>query len=34
LDRCSRDNTNNGVLTTEMFRDVFAKVRAYINDTR
>jgi uracil-DNA glycosylase family 4 len=27
---CSRYNTNTGVLTTEMFRDVFAKVRAYL----
>jgi uracil-DNA glycosylase len=34
LDHCSRYNTNTGVLTTEMFRVVFAKVRAYINDTR
>jgi uracil-DNA glycosylase len=25
---CSRYNTNTGVLTTEMFRDVFARVRA------
>jgi uracil-DNA glycosylase len=28
---CSRYNTNTGVLTTEMFRDVFAKVRAYLD---
>ena len=27
---CSRYNTNTGVLTPEMFRDVFAKVRAYL----
>jgi uracil-DNA glycosylase family 4 len=26
---CSRYNTNTGVLTPKMFRDVFAKVRAY-----
>jgi uracil-DNA glycosylase len=25
---CSRYNTNTGVLTAEMFRSVFAKVRA------
>jgi len=25
---CSRYNTNTGVLTTEMFRKVFAKVKA------
>jgi uracil-DNA glycosylase len=31
LDHCSRDNTNTGVLTTEMFRDVFAKVRAFLD---
>ena len=28
---CSRYNTNTGVLTTEMFRDVFAKVRTYLD---
>jgi uracil-DNA glycosylase len=28
---CSRYNTNTGVLTTEMFRDVFAKLRAQID---
>jgi uracil-DNA glycosylase len=28
---CSRYNTNTGVLTTDMFRDVFAKARAYLN---
>ena len=28
---CSRYNTNTGVLTTEMFRDVFEKVRAYLD---
>ena len=27
---CSRYNTNTGVLTPEMFRDVFAKVRRRI----
>jgi uracil-DNA glycosylase family 4 len=27
---CSRYNTNTGVLTPEMFRDVFATVRAYL----
>ena len=27
---CSRYNTNTGVLTPEMFRDVFASVRAYL----
>jgi uracil-DNA glycosylase family 4 len=27
---CSRYNTNTGVLTTTMFRDVFAKARAYL----
>jgi uracil-DNA glycosylase family 4 len=27
---CSRYNTNTGVLTPEMFRDVFAKVRAFL----
>jgi uracil-DNA glycosylase family 4 len=28
---CSRYNTNTGVLTTEMFRTVFAAVRAYLD---
>lgn len=28
---CSRYNTNTGVLTPEMFRDVFANVRAYLD---
>jgi uracil-DNA glycosylase family 4 len=28
---CSRYNTNTGVLTPEMFHDVFAKVRAYLD---
>ena len=28
---CSRYNTNTGVLTPEMFRDVFARVRAYLD---
>jgi uracil-DNA glycosylase family 4 len=28
---CSRYNTNTGVLTTQMFRDVFAKIRAEID---
>jgi uracil-DNA glycosylase family 4 len=28
---CSRYNTNTGVLTTEMFRAVFASVRAYLD---
>jgi uracil-DNA glycosylase family 4 len=27
---CSRYNTNTGVLTTDMFRDVFAKARAFL----
>ena len=27
---CSRYNTNTGVLTPEMFRAVFEKVRAYL----
>jgi len=27
---CSRYNTNTGVLTTQMFHDVFAKVRSYL----
>jgi uracil-DNA glycosylase family 4 len=30
---CSRYNTNTGVLTPEMFRKVFAKVRAYLDVT-
>ena len=29
---CSRYNTNTGVLTPEMFRAVFAKVRVYLDD--
>jgi uracil-DNA glycosylase family 4 len=29
---CSRYNTNTGVLTTEMFRDVFEKVRSYVDN--
>ena len=28
---CSRYNTNTGVLTPEMFRAVFAGVRAYLD---
>ena len=28
---CSRYNTNTGVLTSQMFRDVFAKVRAHLD---
>ncbi len=28
---CSRYNTNTGVLTPEMFRDVFAQVRAFLS---
>ncbi len=28
---CSRYNTNTGVLTTSMFRDVFAKVRGFLD---
>jgi uracil-DNA glycosylase family 4 len=28
---CSRYNTSTGVLTPDMFRDVFAKVRAYLD---
>ena len=28
---CSRYNTNTGVLTTEMFEDVFAQVRAFLD---
>ena len=28
---CSRYNTNTGVLTPEMFRDVFAQVRSYLD---
>ena len=30
---CSRYNTNTGVLTPEMFRAVFAAVRAYLDAT-
>jgi uracil-DNA glycosylase family 4 len=30
---CSRYNTNTGVLTPEMFRAVFAQVRAHLDDT-
>ena len=29
---CSRYNTNTGVLTTDMFRSVFAAVRTYLGD--
>jgi uracil-DNA glycosylase family 4 len=29
---CSRYNTNTGVLTPDMFRAVFAKLRAYLSD--
>ncbi|MBI4366292.1 MAG: uracil-DNA glycosylase [Deltaproteobacteria bacterium] len=29
---CSRYNTNTGVLTPEMFREVFASVRRYLDD--
>jgi hypothetical protein len=29
---CSRYNTNTGVLTPEMFREVFAAVRAYLDE--
>jgi uracil-DNA glycosylase len=29
---CSRYNTNTGVLTPDMFRSVFAAVRAYLDD--
>jgi len=28
---CSRYNTNTGVLTADMFRDVFAALRAYLD---
>jgi len=28
---CSRYNTNTGVLTPEMFREVFASVRRYLD---
>ncbi|MFL6836064.1 MAG: uracil-DNA glycosylase, partial [Bradyrhizobium sp.] len=28
---CSRYNTNTGVLTPKMFRNVFAKVREYLD---
>ncbi len=31
---CSRYNTNTGVLTAEMFRDVIAKLRAFIEAAR
>ncbi len=31
---CSRYNTNTGRLTPEMFRDVFSKVRAYLDERR
>jgi uracil-DNA glycosylase len=27
---CSRYNTNTGVLTTQMFHDVFARVREFL----
>jgi len=30
---CSRYNTNTGVLTTEMFRGVFARVREFLQDS-
>jgi uracil-DNA glycosylase len=30
---CSRYNTNTGVLTPQMFRDVFAQVRENIDAT-
>ena len=30
---CSRYNTNTGVLTTEMFRAVFTRLRAYLDET-
>jgi uracil-DNA glycosylase family 4 len=30
---CSRYNTNTGVLTPQMFREVFAKVREFLNPT-
>lgn len=30
---CSRYNTNTGVLTTDMFRAVFAQVRSYLGET-
>ena len=29
---CSRYNTNTGVLTPDMFREVFAAVRRYLDD--
>jgi uracil-DNA glycosylase family 4 len=29
---CSRYNTNTGVLTTDMFRDVFKEVRQYLKE--
>jgi uracil-DNA glycosylase len=28
---CSRYNTNTGVLTPDMFRTVFARIRAYLD---
>ena len=31
---CSRYNTNTGVLTPQMFRDVFASLRAYLDERR
>jgi uracil-DNA glycosylase len=31
---CSRYNTNTGVLTPEMFRSVFAAVRAHLDQGR
>jgi uracil-DNA glycosylase family 4 len=31
---CSRYNTNTGVLTPKMFREVFAKIRADLNEDR
>jgi uracil-DNA glycosylase family 4 len=31
---CSRYNTNTGVLTPEMFRDVFAEARAFLDGSR
>jgi uracil-DNA glycosylase len=30
---CSRQNTNTGTLTPDMFRAVFAAIRAYVDDT-
>jgi uracil-DNA glycosylase len=29
---CSRYNTNTGVLTPQMFRDVFAQVRKHLDE--